>query len=89
MVNLLTPEPGPDEILIRIKVCGVCHTDLHTIEDELQQVERPIISSHQEVGIVEKSGEKASRFQEGERVGAAWLYSADGSCPFCLKHSEF
>jgi propanol-preferring alcohol dehydrogenase len=88
LVNILTPAPGPEDILIRVRVCGVCHTDLHTVEGELPQVRLPVIPGHQLVGIVEKNGENASRFKEGDRVGVAWLNSTDGTCRFCRQGSE-
>jgi len=88
LVDLPDPEAGPEDILIRNRVCGVCHTDLHTIEGELPQVKLPIIPGHQVVGIVEKKGESASRFKKGERVGVAWLYSACGQCSFCHEGKE-
>ena len=82
------PKPGPGEILIRVKCCGICHTELHTVEGELADVKLPITPGHQVVGIVEKRGKDASRFSPGERVGAAWLYSACGQCRFCLGGKE-
>ena len=82
------PKPGPGEILIRVKCCGICHTELHTVEGELPDVKLPITPGHQVVGIVEKRGKDASRFSPGERVGAAWLYSACGQCRFCLGGKE-
>lgn len=88
LVDIPVPEPGPEEILIRNKVCGVCHTDLHTVEGELPQVKLPIVPGHEVVGIVEKRGENASRFSEGDRVGVAWLFSACGECEFCLRGNE-
>ncbi|MFC2161578.1 zinc-dependent alcohol dehydrogenase family protein [Acidobacteriota bacterium] len=88
LINHLTPVPGPEDILIRIKVCGVCHTDLHTVEGELPQVPLPIIPGHQVVGIVEKTGEKTSRFTDGDRVGVAWLNSTDETCRFCRNGNE-
>ena len=88
LVNHLTPVPGSEDILLRIKVCGVCHTDLHTVEGELPQVHLPLIPGHQIVGIVEKTGEKTSRFNVGDRVGAAWLNSTDETCSFCRSGSE-
>jgi len=88
LVDLPSPEPGPDEILIKIKVCGVCHTDLHTVGGELPVAKIPVIPGHQVVGIVEKTGEKVSRFKVGERVGVAWLYSSCGECSFCLRGKE-
>jgi propanol-preferring alcohol dehydrogenase len=88
LVDLPVPEPGPDEILIRVNVCGVCHTDLHTVEGELPEANLPIIPGHQVVGRVERTGDRASRFEQGERVGVAWLYSADLTCPFCTRGNE-
>lgn len=88
LVNHLTPVPGSEDILLRIKVCGVCHTDLHTVEGDLPQVPLPIVPGHQVVGIVEKKGKNASRFNVGDRVGAAWLNSADETCRFCRGGNE-
>lgn len=88
LVDLPVSKPGPEDILIRIKICGVCHTDLHTVEGELPQAKLPIIPGHEVVGIVEKRGERASRFMEGEKVGVAWLYSACGQCAFCARRRE-
>lgn len=88
MADLPTPEPGPEDILIRIDVCGVCHTDLHTVEGELPEVKLPVVPGHQVVGKVAKLGEKASRFKLEDRVGVAWLFSADEKCPYCLKGNE-
>lgn len=88
LVDLPLPEPGPDEVRLQVKVCGVCHTDLHTVEGDLPQVRLPIIPGHQVVGIVEKRGAKAERFKEGDRVGVAWLYSTDETCRFCRRGNE-
>jgi propanol-preferring alcohol dehydrogenase len=87
-VDIPIPEPGEGEILVRVKICGVCHTDLHTVEGELPEAKLPVIPGHQIVGVVEKLGQGANRFQIGERVGAAWLYSACGKCRYCLKDNE-
>lgn len=83
-----TPQPGPTDIQIKIKVCGVCHTDLHTVEGELPEVSLPVIPGHQIVGTVEKKGEKAERFRKGDRVGVAWLYSTDETCRYCRRGNE-
>jgi len=88
LVDVPKPEPEPDEVLLRIKVCGVCHTDLHTVEGELPEVKPPIIPGHQVVGTVEKQGEKASRFREGDRLGVAWLYSSCTQCGYCSRENE-
>jgi propanol-preferring alcohol dehydrogenase len=88
LVDLPRPEPGPEDVLLRIKVCGVCHTDLHTVEGDLSGVKLPIIPGHEVVGIVEGKGKRASRFKEGERLGAAWLYSSCSQCGFCSRGLE-
>jgi len=88
LVDIPNPEPGPEEVLLRIKVCGVCHTDLHTVEGELPEVKLPIIPGHQVVGVVEKRGKDVSRFKEGERVGVAWLYSSCTQCGYCTRENE-
>ena len=88
LVELPIPEPGPEDILIQNKVCGVCHTDLHTVEGELPQVKLPIVPGHQVVGIVEKRGKNASRFKQGDRLGVAWLYSSCGQCGYCQRENE-
>ena len=82
------PEPGAEDILIRINVCGLCHTDLHTIEGDLPDVTLPIIPGHQIVGNIEKMGNKASRFREGDRVGVAWLYSTEDDCKYAKQGKE-
>ena len=82
------PEALPDEILIRISACGICHTDLHVIEGELPRKKLPLIPGHQIVGVVEKTGEKVRGFKKGDRVGVAWLNSACGGCRFCKNGKE-
>ncbi len=88
LVDIPIPEPGPEDILIRNKVCGVCHTDLHTVEGELPGVKLPIIPGHQVVGTIEKGGENTSCFKKGDRAGAAWLNSACGQCGYCERGNE-
>lgn len=88
LVDLPISKPGPDEVLLRIKVCGVCHTDLHTVEGELLEVKLPIIPGHQVVGVVEKQGKYASRFKKGDRLGVAWLYSSCTQCGSCRNENE-
>jgi len=83
-----TPEPGLHDILIRVHVCGVCHTDLHTVEGDLPEVVLPIIPGHQVVGTVERIGSNASRFQAGGRVGVAWLYSTEEDCKYAQRGKE-
>jgi len=82
------PEPGAGEVLVRVRVCGVCRTDLHVIEGELPPKRSPIIPGHQVVGFVERAGEGARRFAAGSRVGIAWLHKTDGNCEYCRRGEE-
>lgn len=82
------PEPGKGEVLVRVKVCGVCRTDLHVVEGELAPRKSPVIPGHQVVGVVERVGEGARRFRPGARVGVPWLHSADETCEYCRAGME-
>ncbi len=88
LVNLPKPVPGEREILVRVSVCGVCHTELDEIEGRTPPPRFPVVLGHQVVGRVEKCGSKASKFKIGDRVGIAWIYSACGNCKFCLEGNE-
>ena len=82
------PEPGVGEVLVRVKVCGVCRTDLHVIEGELPPKVSPVIPGHQVVGVIEKLGPGAKRFAVGTTVGIAWLHKTDGTCEYCRRGEE-
>ena len=82
------PEPGEGEIRVRVRMCGVCRTDLHVVEGELPPVKSPVIPGHQVVGMVEKVGRGGRRFPLGARVGVAWLHHADGTCVYCKSGAE-
>jgi len=88
LVEIPEPVPGPGEVLIRVNACGVCHTDLHTVEGELDLPKLPIVPGHQVVGVVEGLGEGVTEFEEGDRVGVAWLFSTCGECEFCTEGLE-
>lgn len=88
LVELPPPVPGPGEILLQVKYCGVCHTDLHTVEGELPLQRLPIIPGHQVVGTVADMGPGTARFRLGERVGLAWLNWTCGQCKHCLRGQE-
>lgn len=77
------PLPGPGEIRVKVRCCGVCHTDLHTVEGDLELPRLPLVPGHQIVGIVDAQGAGVSKFKEGDRVGVPWLHSADGTCEYC------
>lgn len=82
------PAVGPEDVLIRVQCCGVCHTDLHVVEHELAEARLPLVPGHEVIGTVERTGERAGRFEAGQRVGAAWLRSACGACRFCRSGRE-
>jgi propanol-preferring alcohol dehydrogenase len=81
-------EPGTDEVRIRVEVCGVCRTDLHVVEGDLEPRRPSVIPGHEIVGTVEACGREARRFREGDRVGVAWLHRACGRCRFCQRGAE-
>ncbi len=83
-----TPEPGPGDVLVRVRACGVCRTDLHVTEGELEPRKSPVIPGHQVVGTVERTGTGVERFRPGDRVGIAWLHSTDGTCTYCRSGRE-
>ena len=82
------PQPAPGEVLVRVKMCGICRTDLHVVEGELPPKKSPVIPGHQIVGVVEKLREGAHRFKIGDRVGIPWLHSTDQTCEFCRSGAE-
>jgi propanol-preferring alcohol dehydrogenase len=86
--DVAMPQPKSGEVLVRVRACGVCRTDLHVIEGELPPRKSPVIPGHQVVGIVEKQGENSRRFGIGDRVGIAWLHRTDGTCEYCRSGAE-
>ncbi|WP_208025894.1 zinc-binding alcohol dehydrogenase family protein [Amycolatopsis acidicola] len=82
------PRPGPDELLVRVLVCGVCRTDLHVVEGDLP-VHRPdVVPGHEVAGRVVATGAEVLDFREGDRVGIAWLRHTCGVCRYCRQGSE-
>jgi propanol-preferring alcohol dehydrogenase len=82
------PRPSKGEVLVRVKACGVCRTDLHVVDGELPPRKSPVIPGHQIVGVVETLGEGARRFAVGARVGIAWLHKTDQTCEYCRAGME-
>jgi propanol-preferring alcohol dehydrogenase len=82
------PEPGPQQVRVRVRVCGVCRTDLHVVEGELPDAKVPIIPGHQVVGLVDRVGPGVAEIKEGDRVGIAWLQGTCGRCEFCRSGRE-
>lgn len=82
--ELPVPEPGPDEILVRLFATGVCHTDLHAVKGDWPvKPNPPFIPGHEGVGTVAAIGRNVKRVKEGDRVGVPWLHTACGYCPYC------
>ena len=82
------PEPGPGQVLVKVAACGVCRTDLHLVDGELDKPHLPIVPGHEIVGYVAALGPGVSTFSIGGRVGIPWLGSTCQHCPFCLSHRE-
>ena len=82
------PEPGPGEVRVRVVVCGVCRTDLHLAEGDLQPHAPEVVPGHEIVGLVDHLGTGAARFALGDRVGIAWLRGTCGTCRFCRRGDE-
>lgn len=82
------PEPGPNQIQVKVSCCGLCHTDLHVVEGDIPAHKMPVIPGHQIVGRVEKLGSAVKKLVRGDRVGIPWLHRTDGKCEFCAKGLE-
>ena len=82
------PVPGPGQVLVRVHACGVCRTDLHLAEGDLDPKHPLITPGHEVVGVVDRLGEGCARFGLGDRVGVPWLAHTCGVCRFCLTSQE-
>ena len=82
------PEPGPDQLLLRVLACGVCRTDLHLVDGELPMCRHPVVPGHEIVAQVARIGARAQGFAIGQRVGVPWLAGACGRCRFCHSGEE-
>jgi propanol-preferring alcohol dehydrogenase len=86
--NIATPKPGPGQLLIRVRACAVCRTDLHVVDGELTQPKLPLIPGHEIVGTVEQLGEGVKGLKIGDRVGVPWLGWTCGNCAYCRNGQE-
>jgi propanol-preferring alcohol dehydrogenase len=86
-VDLPDPEPGPGQLLLRVRVCGVCRTDLHVVDGELRHPKLPLVPGHQIVGVVLRGGPGVAT-PPGTRVGVPWLGWTCGACRFCRAGAE-
>jgi alcohol dehydrogenase, propanol-preferring len=86
--TLPVPQPGPQQVRLRVRACGVCRTDLHVADGELQHPKLPLVLGHEIVGTVEACGPDARRFAPGTRVGVPWLGWTCGTCDYCRRGLE-
>jgi alcohol dehydrogenase, propanol-preferring len=86
ITDVAEPDVKPGYLLLRVRACGVCRTDLHIVEGELTPLRSPLIPGHQIVGEVLKGA--TPEFPLDARVGVSWLGGADGSCPYCKRGLE-
>ena len=82
------PKTEPGQLLVGVKTCAVCRTDLHVVDGELPNPKLPLIPGHQIVGRIEEIGESVQGFSVGERVGIPWLGWTDGECRYCRSSRE-
>lgn len=87
-IELDKPSPNQNELLIKISACGICRTDLHVIDGELNNPKLPLIPGHQIVGTIEAMGRSVCHFSIGQPVGVPWLGGSCGACDFCLTGRE-
>ncbi len=88
LAEVAIPVPGAAEVLIKVNACGVCRTDLHVLDKELNNPKLPLILGHEIAGVVVKNGEGANRFSLGQRVGVPWLGKTCGLCRYCTSGRE-
>ena len=88
LAEVPVPKPGTGQVLIRVRTCAVCRTDLHVIDGELNKPKLPLIPGHEIIGIVEEKGSGVDRFKIGDRVGIPWLGWTCGECSYCLSGQE-
>jgi propanol-preferring alcohol dehydrogenase len=88
LAEVPVPQPGPRQVLIRVHTCGVCRTDLHVLDGDLNEPKLPLILGHQIVGTVVQVGEGVDKFGPDQRIGVPWLGYTDGTCRYCQRGQE-
>ncbi|MCI0491296.1 MAG: alcohol dehydrogenase AdhP [Blastocatellia bacterium] len=90
--EVASPAPAPDEVIVEVEACGVCHSDLHLAEGDWPQLSRmikkPLIPGHEVVGRVVEKGDAVNNLDVGDRVGIAWVHWTCGECEFCREGNE-
>ena len=88
LVEVPIPEPGSGDVLIKVRACGVCRTDLHVVDGELAHPKLPLILGHEIVGTVVRVGSAVGTFRCGDRIGVPWLGYTCGTCRYCARGQE-
>jgi alcohol dehydrogenase, propanol-preferring len=88
LAELPVPQPGPGQVLLQVRACAVCRTDLHVVDGELPEPKLPLVPGHEIVGVVEEVGPQVERFKPGDRIGVPWLGWTDGVCEYCRTGRE-
>jgi propanol-preferring alcohol dehydrogenase len=88
LIEIAEPQIRPGQLLLRVQACGICHTDLHTVEGEITPKSYPLTPGHQVVGTVVAMGEGVEDWAIGDRAGVPWLYRACGVCGHCERGEE-
>ena len=83
--DLPCPQPGSGQVLVQVRACAVCRTDLHVVDGELPNPKLPLVPGHEIIGTVAAAGERVVQFAAGDRVGVPWLGYSCGRCRFCLR----
>jgi len=86
--ELPVPRPGPQQLLIKVRACAVCRTDLHVVDGELSDPKLPLVPGHEIIGTILEKGEGTDRFAIGDRVGVPWLGWTCGVCEYCRSGQE-
>jgi propanol-preferring alcohol dehydrogenase len=88
LVAVEPPRPLGQQVLLKVRACGVCRTDLHIVDGELERPKLPLILGHQIVGIVAQVGDQVEHYRPGDRLGVPWLGWTDQTCRYCLRQQE-
>jgi propanol-preferring alcohol dehydrogenase len=88
VAEIPVPKPGAGQVLIQVRACAVCRTDLHILDGELPNPKLPLVPGHEIVGVITAAGAGVERFKVGDRVGVPWLGWTCGQCLFCQSGRE-
>ncbi|MBP7145915.1 MAG: zinc-dependent alcohol dehydrogenase family protein [Acidobacteria bacterium] len=86
--DLPVPEPARNQVLLKVRACAVCRTDLHIVDGELTDAKLPLVPGHQVVGVIASRGDDVTRLAPGDRVGVPWLGWTCGACRYCRRGQE-